>query len=39
MIEDDDEEEEEQARFAAWVQEQIQKAKRAAYEAEVYGEG
>jgi hypothetical protein len=31
--------EEEQARFANWVQEQIQKAKQAAYEAEVYGEG
>jgi hypothetical protein len=30
--------EEEQQRFAAWVQEQIQKAKKAAYEAEVYGE-
>jgi hypothetical protein len=31
--------EEEQARFANWVQEQLQKAKKAAYEAEVYGEG
>ena len=31
--------EEEQARFANWVQEQVQKAKKAAYEAEVYGEG
>lgn len=31
--------EEEQARFANWVQEQIQKAKKAAYEDEVYGEG
>ncbi len=30
--------EEEQQRFAAWVQEQIQKAQRAAYEADVYGE-
>jgi hypothetical protein len=30
--------EEEQARFAAWVQEQIQKAKKAEYEADVYGE-
>ncbi len=30
--------EEEQARFAGWVQEQIQKAKKAEYEAEVYGE-
>jgi hypothetical protein len=31
--------EEEQERFANWVQEQVQKAKKAAYEAEVYGEG
>jgi HEPN domain-containing protein len=31
--------EEEQARFANWVQEQLQRAKKAAYEAEVYGEG
>ncbi len=30
--------EEEQKRFAAWVQEQIQKAKKAEYEAEVYGD-
>lgn len=30
--------EEEQQRFAAWVQEQVQKAQKAAYEAEVYGE-
>ena len=29
---------EEQARFAAWVQEQIQKARKAEYEADVYGE-
>lgn len=30
--------EEEQARFAAWVQEQVQKARKAEYEADVYGE-